>query len=430
MDKYLLHAMKDRKRYNTLRSAVPESKFSTDTINMLKWFDRYFKTYTEHEVIDVDTLSTFIKLESKQTDEQAVIMKRLISGLDDEVPQEVIKQTVHSLNDLRTQQELEMILHRYEQGLEVDLINEVLTLTQIAKQRSETQDKAIWCDADIWELIQQDSDDSGYKLTCLPPEIHENLKGLNTGDNVLVAMPTDKGKTSLLCRLAECLAKQHKEFIADGTVEEFRPVLYLVNEGQSKRITPRVYQTVLNKTRQELYDLGMSKGSVGIIQDFVKVVGRKDSIRLVDIHGFSVGQVARVIDQHNPFCVITDMTGRIRAPSANGANDVAQLEQVWDAMRQLAAIHDFIHIGTAQISVEGMDMMYPPLTALQNSKTGIQTTVDLAVYGGAWLLPQSDDDANTRGISTPKNKLVKSGAKSNNKGEVIVDFERNNWSGT
>lgn len=428
LDKYLLQALKERKRFNTLRHAVPTDVFSQDTVSMIKWFDRYFKQYVEHDEIDVDTLETFIKLEGKLKDDQFVIIKRMLQGLREEVPQDVLRQTVHSLNDLRTHAELAMLLKRYDEGVEIDLINEVLTVTQIAKQRSDTQDKAMWCDEDIWELIQADSDDSGYKFTCLPAEIHDNLKGANTGDNILVAMPTDKGKTSLLCRIAVCLAQQHKEFLVDGTEPEFRPILYLVNEGQSKRITPRMYQTVLEYTRNELFDLGNTKGSDGIIKAYNKIVGRKDAIRLVDIHGFSVGQVARIIEAHNPFCVITDMTGRIKAPSAQGANDVAQLEQVWDAMRQLAAIHDFIHIGTAQVSVEGMDMMYPPLTALQNSKTGIQTTIDLAIYGGAWLSPQSDDDANTRGLSTPKNKLVKSGAKGYNKVETIVNFERNIWS--
>lgn len=428
LDKYLLHALKDRKRFNTLRHAVPVDVFSQDTVSMIKWFDRYFKHYVEHDSIDVDTLETYIKLEGKLKDDQFTIIKRLLQVLREDVPQDVLKQTVHSLNDLRTHAELAMLLKRYDDGAEIDLINEVLTITQIAKQRSDTQDKALWCDEDIWELIQADSDDSGYKLTCLPAEIHENIKGLNTGDNVLVAMPTDKGKTSLLCRMAECLATQHKEFLSDEVELEFRPVLYLVNEGQAKRITPRMYQTVLQMTRDELFKLGDTGGSEGIMAAYNKVVGRRDAIRLVDVHGFSIGQIARIIEAHNPFCVITDMTGRIKAPSANGANDVAQLEQVWDGMRQLAAIHDFIHIGTAQVSVEGMDMMYPPLTALQNSKTGIQTTVDFALFGGAWLNPQSDDDANTRGLSTPKNKLVKSGAKGYNKVETVVNFERNTWS--
>lgn len=428
LDKNLLHALKERKRFNTLEYAVPTEMFTQDTVNMIKWFKRYFKRYTEHDQIDIDTLETFIKLEGKLSDDQHVIIKSLLKGLREPVSEDVIRATISQLNELRFAGEAEMLIKRYNDGAEIDLLTELMTLSQVSKQRIETQDKAMWEDSDIWELIQDDADDSGYKLSCLPAEIHENLKGLNVGDNVCVALPTDKGKTSLLCRIAECLAEQHKQFLADGTEPEFRPILYLVNEGMAKRLTPRVYQTVLKMNREELNRVGLTGGSAKITEMYNKIVGRRDAIRLVDIHGMSIGQVARIIEAHNPFCVISDMTGRIKAPSAQGANDVAQLEQVWDAMRQLAAIHQFIHIGTAQISVEGMDTMFPPLTALQNSKTGIQTTLDLAIFGGAWLNPQSDHDALTRGLSTPKNKLVKSGCKGLNKVEVQVDFERNMWS--
>lgn len=428
LDKNLLHALKERKRFNTLEYAVPTEMFTQDTVNMIKWFKRYFKRYTEHDQIDIDTLETFIKLEGKLSDDQHVIIKSLLKGLREPVSEDVIRATISQLNELRFAGEAEMLIKRYNDGVEIDLLTELMTLSQVSKQRIETQDKAMWEDSDIWELIQDDADDSGYKLSCLPAEIHENLKGLNVGDNVCVALPTDKGKTSLLCRIAECLAEQHKQFVADGTEPEFRPILYLVNEGMAKRLTPRVYQTVLKMNREELNRVGLTGGSAKITEMYNKIVGRRDAIRLVDIHGMSIGQVARIIEAHNPFCVISDMTGRIKAPSAQGANDVAQLEQVWDAMRQLAAIHQFIHIGTAQISVEGMDTMFPPLTALQNSKTGIQTTLDLAIFGGAWLNPQSDHDALTRGLSTPKNKLVKSGCKGLNKVEVQVDFEKNVWS--
>lgn len=428
LDKNLLHALKERKRFNTLEYAVPTEMFTQDTVNMIKWFKRYFKRYTEHDQIDIDTLETFIKLEGKLSDDQHVIIKSLLRGLREPVSEDVIRATVSQLNELRFAGEAEMLIKRYNDGAEIDLLTELMTLSQVSKQRIETQDKAMWEDSDIWELIQDDADDSGYKLSCLPAEIHDNLKGLNVGDNVCVALPTDKGKTSLLCRIAECLAEQHKQFLADGTEPEFRPILYLVNEGMAKRLTPRVYQTVLKMNREELNRVGLTGGSAKITEMYNKIVGRRDAIRLVDIHGMSIGQVARIIEAHNPFCVISDMTGRIKAPSAQGANDVAQLEQVWDAMRQLAAIHQFIHIGTAQISVEGMDTMFPPLTALQNSKTGIQTTLDLAIFGGAWLNPQSDHDALTRGLSTPKNKLVKSGCKGLNKVEVQVDFEKNVWS--
>src|SRR5690606_32575369 len=106
LDKYLLQALKERKRFNTLRHAVPTDVFSQDTVSMIKWFDRYFKQYVEHDEIDVDTLETFIKLEGKLKDDQFVIIKRMLQGLREEVPQDVLRQTVHSLNDLRTHAEL------------------------------------------------------------------------------------------------------------------------------------------------------------------------------------------------------------------------------------------------------------------------------------------------------------------------------------
>ena len=148
-------------------------------------------------------------------------------------------------------------------------------------------------------------------------------------------------------------------------------------------------------------------------------------IRLVNIHGMNVAQVARVIEAHKPFMVITDMTGRIRANSSKGdSNEVRELEEVWNSMRELSAKLRFIHIGTAQISAEGMNELYPPVTALQWSKVGIQTTLDLIIMLGAI---NTEGFQNTRGISTPKNKLIRQGAREDNKFEVVFDPELNLW---
>ncbi|AGC35328.1 putative DNA helicase [Acinetobacter phage AB3] len=120
------------------------------------------------------------------------------------------------------------------------------------------------------------------------------------------------------------------------------------------------------------------------------------------------------------------MTGRIRCVGAQAANDVQQLETVWDTMRQFAAIHKMIHIGSIQVSAEGMDMLFPPLSALQNSKTGVQTTLDLAIFGGAWMQPTEDIEYQ-RGISTPKNKLKRAGKKSYLKAETFFNPDLNTW---
>ena len=94
--------------------------------------------------------------------------------------------------------------------------------------------------------------------------------------------------------------------------------------------------------------------------------------------------------------------------------------------RQFTAIYNFFHIGSAQISAEGFDQLFPPLSALQNSKTGVQTTLDLAIWGGAYALPDENTEF-LRGLSTPKNKLKRSGKKSYVKVQTVFNPDLNTW---
>jgi hypothetical protein len=105
-------------------------------------------------------------------------------------------------------------------------------------------------------------------------------------------------------------------------------------------------------------------------------------------------------------------------------NDVSQLEEAWNTMRELAAMQGFIHCGTTQVSAEGMDMLFPPLSAMQNSKVGIQTTLDLCIMMGAL---NNIEVQNLRGISTPKNKLARTGCSSTNQLECYFTPETNTW---
>lgn len=426
LDKNLLHALRTRKRYDTLYPYVPLDMFSPDTRRMLEYFGLYFKSYPDHTYVELEPLETMIKLKCKPTPEQLGIFRVMVQNLQEQVSPEVITSTIEQLNTLRYSGKLGVLLQRYSDGEEVDLLTEVHTLTQQVKAQSDVYGDAPWADGDVWEYIQAEADDAGYVFTCLPDELTENLKGLTTGKNVCVAMPTDKGKTSLFAAIAVCMAEQHKAFLASGYEQEFRPVLYLVNEGTAESITPRIYQTALRCTNTELYALGQRVGGQGILDEYVKVVGRKDAIRLVNVHGWTTSQVATLIEKHNPFCVISDMTGRIRSLGAQGANDVQQLETVWDTMRQFTAIYNFFHIGSAQISAEGFDQLFPPLSALQNSKTGVQTTLDLAIWGGAYASPDEHTEF-LRGLSTPKNKLKRSGKKSYVKVQTVFNPDLNTW---
>lgn len=427
VDMNLLQALRTRKRYSTLYPYVPLESFSPDTGRMLKNYGAYFQHYPEHDYVDVEALQTLIMLKLKPTEEQLAILRVQLENLrTKEVSAEVITNTVAQLTDLRYEAKLGLLLQRYKDGDEIDLLTEVHALTQGVRNQTDVYGEASWADGDVWEYIQAEADDAGYLFTCLPDELKDNLKGVTTGKSVCVAMPTDKGKTSLFCAIAVCLAEQHKQFLVTGYEKEFRPLLYLVNEGTAESITPRIYQTALKMDSQALYELGKAEGGEGILKRYCERLGRKDAIRLVNIHGWTTSQVATLIEKHNPFCVISDMTGRIRSLGAQGANDVQQLETVWDTMRQFCAIYNFFHIGSIQISAEGFGMLFPPLSACQNSKTGVQTTLDLAIWGGAYESPEENVEY-LRGLSTPKNKLKRAGKKSYIKVETIFNPDLNTW---
>lgn len=103
-----------------------------------------------------------------------------------------------------------------------------------------------WASDDILQYLEADADDSGLQFDTFDI-LKQNLKGLHAGHNIAVVAPTDKGKTSLLCRIAVDMAKQAKN------IDEYKDscILYLVNEGLAETITPRIYCTALAVTRDK-----------------------------------------------------------------------------------------------------------------------------------------------------------------------------------
>lgn len=434
----ILRYFMSRKQFQSTYNSLPQGLFDFDTVNVLKWFKHYYQKYKDDGSINVDKLAMLIKLDSGIDKDGFALMQPMLKQLKTPIDPVVNSAILEQLEERRLAGEIALLHKQFEDGEEVDFSFEVLNKAQESHKRRKVKHQGSWEDGDVWQMVQEDADNSGYLLDFLPRSFYMQLKGLNAGDNICVAAPTNKGKTSFLTNIAVTCAKQHKakyeEYISMTTAEgwtqpdEFRPmvwqpVLYLVNEGTSRKITPRVYQTALGIDRQKMFELGAAGTLEG---EYQKLMGRRDAIRLVDVHGYTVNEVARVIEQHNPFMVITDMTGRMRVQGGNGSNDVAQLEEAWETMRVQAAIQQFIHVGTVQISAEGFNNYYPPLSAVQNSKTGIQTTWDLAIYIGAMSEPAEGQEG-VRGISTPKSKMARSGFKDTIQQLTWFSPEVNTW---
>lgn len=418
MDLNILAAMMDRRRFKNLSHAVPTQMVSPQTVGMMQWFRAYWAAFPERDQLDPDELVSLIRLRTKGTDtEQVALTVALAERLKKPVDEDAIRSISSTLHELDFAGRAGALLTQYNDGQDVDLTYDLLMLAKEVRRSITDGDKPSWEDGDILSYLEADADEGGILLSYIK-ELGQNIKGLQPGDNIAVVAPTDKGKTSKLCRIAVCCAEQAK------TLYPGRPLLYLVNEGTARKIVNRLYQTATGLNRRDMIEAAR-QGKLE--QMYCDVVGARDAIRVVSIHGKNMAQVARIIEQHQPYAVITDMTGRIRSMSnkGGGANDIGQLEEVWDGMRELAAIYEFFHVGTVQVSAEGFNMLFPPLSAMQNSKTGIQTTLDLCIMMGAL---QSPEYAGIRGISTPKNKLARSGAESALQFQVGFEPEKNVWS--
>lgn len=442
-DLNLLKVMLNRKDYISTYKDLPLDSYDEMTRWMLKWFKLYLATYAEDVVIDVDKLQSLITLKSpsKLPDDQQTKLNLVLKGLQVPIDSTVRDVTLSSLGERKLVKEVEMMCRQWNDGDEIDFIHDLALKAVTAREKIAGSEVPSWCDTDILELLRLNADDSGYKFDFLPYEFNSKLKGVRESHNIAIAADTNKGKTSFFCRSAVSFAKQrvafqklHDELVrSDDWVEPdgykpmvFRPILYLVNEGTAEMITPRLYQTALGIDNAKMIELAEAGKLTKMYED---VVGRKDAIRLRNIHGWTLGEVSKYIESHNPFMVITDMTGRVRLGGSGGKSDIDKLEAVWDGFRTLASpnLLDFIHMGSAQISAEGKNMMYPPLSALQNSKTGIQTTLDLGIWLGYPENSQGTPDEYVRGISTAKNKLPVVGESDYIKCEVMFDPHKNTW---
>lgn len=253
MDLTLLQALSHRDRYKALKNAVPNDMFDSSTVGLLSWYGIFFDSYPDREQIDPDALFTLMKLRANLDADQAAVTAKVIDQLKKPVAKDLIQGLVSQLEEVAYVGKVGSLLAKYNNGEDVDVTFELQQLTAETRRRMQTVGAAQWASADVLEYIEKTEDESGFKLKFLPA-LASNLRGLRPGDNIALAAPTDKGKTSFLMNMAADIAHQAK----DTVMYKDRPLLFLVNEGQAEVLTPRMYQTVARVNRTKLKELALS----------------------------------------------------------------------------------------------------------------------------------------------------------------------------
>ena len=416
MDFNILRAFCERKVMDRLYEQTPKSLLAPDTVAMIGWLQLYYATYPDSNEVNFSVMQTLLDMRGGHLQkEQMDIMRHMLKTIQ-EVPDNVVAGTVQTLNELAYSGEMAALVSKYQAGDDIDFVQEAKALERKYSGVAAANDSLLkWEDGGVDDILAATDESGGLKLTVFS-ELSRNIRGLRGGDCVAVAAPVDAGKTSLLAATVVSLAEQMHE---QKDIYGERPILWLVNESLAKRTVPRIYQAATGLTLQQIVE----QHKEGKFADkYLKKVGTWDKIRVKDAHSMNLGQISTLLEEMKPAVLVVDMVSGIKGGNADSEHQA--LERTWQELRILGCEHDCTIIGSMQLSAEGYDMLYPPLTAMKQSRIGVQGALDLCIMMGRLNVNDKPDMANIRGISTPKSKLTKSGCQSYVQFQVEFDGGR------
>ncbi|WVH05391.1 DnaB-like replicative helicase [Agrobacterium phage Alfirin] len=410
LDQVLLRLMRNRKMFSQLYSAIPDDTpvIGKETRGILRDFDRYYKAYPSHNDVDRETfLPRFKAWHPSLKEEQVKYYMKILEGVWEKDADDDQRTNIMSwLAEVEMATNLANLTADFNDGeLESDFYAELIAITDQYKKRVDVRFDR-WIDDDIGSLLQEDLNDEGiaFRLNCL----NKHARKMRMGDFLILAGRPNKGKTSFVCSESTFWAPQ---------LPDDKNIIWLNNEGPGRRIVPSLYRAALGKTIPEL---GMMVQNGTAEAEYIKLMGRRDRVRVIDIHGWTNGMVERVLEESNPGIIVYDMIDNIKG-FGNAARTDLGLEMMYQWARERSVKFDAIGIATSQISNDGDGLMFPTLGMLKDSKTGKQGACDMQIMIGASNDPSY---ANSRFIGVPKNKLSRPGIPEDPRQEVRFDRDR------
>lgn len=417
IDVILLRVMRKRQDFFKLRDLIPKSNLDPKTVAILDDFEKYFAKFPSHKEVDMTTfIPRFQAWHPGMKDELFNQYKAVFINSMAEADEDQRKNIMYELAELEMMTKLANIAERHNDGDVADAFHEVNTTMDAYRQRLGL--RAIqFIDTPIGELLQDEFDDSGisWRLHCL----NGSMRRLRPGDFGIIAGRPDKGKTTFVTDQVTFFAPQ---------LPQDRNIIWLNNEGPGRRIIPRLYQSALNYSMDDMKAAQMRHDSKGrldnkhseLVDSYAAAVGRLDRIRIIDVHGFATGQIEAILEESNPGVIVYDMIDNIKG-FGNEARTDLQLEEMYKWARERSVKYDCIGLATSQISNDGDGMQFPTLGMLKDSKTGKQGACDFQLMIGA-----SNDQGlqGSRFLGLPKNKLRRPDGPSDPRAEVIFDGVR------
>lgn len=391
IDSVLLVSMRLRATYSRLIGKVPEDLVSSDTVGVLKWYGAFFKAFPDSDNIDYEAFREFIHLRLNKMPDKMNLMLALWKEIN-------VKPT-YSLSPGHLESLIEtmwlagkagMIASQYQAGEEIDVKEE---LTAALNEYNSVGSDDGFDRTSITDILNEFSEEGGFTFRFCGM-LRDSLYPVTPGNLLMVAARVNQGKTSLLCRILADWSQQVEKVYGCK-----RPIMYLNNESAVSRIKGRMYQAALKATIPELQSIGDAEE----LEHKFKLATDDCEFLFKDIHGWDVSRVEALVKQYEPGILLVDMPANLKL-SGKFHNTVDAVEHIWQSMREWSVLYNTVVIGTAQISIEGDDMLFPPLSSVKDSKGAVQGALDLQInMGYVSSIP------GLRGLGVVKSKRIQPG---------------------
>lgn len=410
MDIQLLSSMLNRRAYELLEPSVPKDLVAAETANIMRWLGAYYKANPEVESLSLNDLKAYVRLRStRSTPEQLDLTLTVIDKL--RITEGNTATLLGTLNELSLAGRVGAVLERYANGDEVDVIESVREYLYVADTVAGSLGMGV-DETSIDDMLTSLEQGGGVKLLGMP-RFEQQIDPLRPGDSIAFAGRPGIGKTSCIARIVNDSAKGMAEYFGYD-----RPILWLINEGDVANVRTRIIQAGPKLTLTELFK--MNKDGE-LHEHYHATVGVPiDYIRVAPIYGWTTAQIERLIERENPSMVVTDMLEHVNISGVDSKTE--RINDLWVWTREAALRHGHISLATTQVGSDGANNLFPDISHLHYSRTGIQSSTDLVIMMGADEGRVGQETL--RGISTPKNKRKVEGQNHVIRTEVEFNMDR------
>ena len=397
IDLALLRVIKYKEQYDKVARYIPMGAINKRTKLVAKDIGRYFEENDSETVINFNSFRSlfFTSYHRKLNDDDTTFYNAILTKMESDVPDGVRNSLINQLLELEFATDLGNLVDEYQAGDEVDIVSEVSHITKKLDEQMVRANSFEYADLD--DSSVEENDDVGLKW-CLP-ELNERYRNIQGGDQTIVCARPGLGKTTFLT----CNNVSMVEDMKDTDI-----IVWFNNESRRQRIMKRQMQSALRKTNDELSAMQIA-GTLN--EAYIKVMGRKDRVRVYDIHGKNnlfLGDILESILKEGLTigAIVIDMLDNVKFPTRRELREDQRLEEMYKWFRELGVEYNCPTFPTSQVSNEGAGMMYPLQGMLKDSKTGKQGACDNILMIG-W--DEDTTNPNARGISMPKTKTLRAG---------------------